>query len=254
METFCDLLYRTFCAYNGVIGGIGLDETRVYKNFCSVYQTGLDALPDNPFKKALEGKYAIGAYKSPNLVAADAGLPNFRRQVVIADFNGDGVPDLAVTNYDSGDVSILLGWGDGTFQPQRRFDATSHPFGLAAAGKSEVDNFRIQPPTQDIGEGHARTLDCAHRQDTSRRPRLPDRRPGRHPAEHGPERTACLRALEAPADVAERVVGHDLPVQIQDLFHGSVESGQQHVVDDDNADLAGHPFILAVKGELEALD
>jgi len=36
---------------------------------------------------------------------------------VVADFNGDGYPDLAVSNLDSGTISILLGNGDGTFQP-----------------------------------------------------------------------------------------------------------------------------------------
>ena len=36
--------------------------------------------------------------------------------VAVADFNGDGKLDLAVTNY-AGSISILLGNGDGTFQP-----------------------------------------------------------------------------------------------------------------------------------------
>ena len=34
------------------------------------------------------------------------------------DFTGDGRTDLAVANYGSNDVSVLLGNGDGTFQNQ----------------------------------------------------------------------------------------------------------------------------------------
>src|SRR5581483_8319406 len=44
--------------------------------------------------------------------------------VVVADFNGDGIPDLAVANYtEQGTVSILLGNGDGTFQVPQSFPA-----------------------------------------------------------------------------------------------------------------------------------
>ena len=37
------------------------------------------------------------------------------QSVVVGDFNGDGIPDLAVANYASGTVTILLGNGNGTF-------------------------------------------------------------------------------------------------------------------------------------------
>jgi hypothetical protein len=36
--------------------------------------------------------------------------------VNVADFNGDGIPDVAIANFHSADISVLLGKGDGTFQ------------------------------------------------------------------------------------------------------------------------------------------
>jgi hypothetical protein len=58
-------------------------------------------------------------------------LANYHRDLVIADFNRDGIPDVAVVNTSAGDISVLLGRGDGTFEPQRRFNATAAPFALA---------------------------------------------------------------------------------------------------------------------------
>ncbi len=40
------------------------------------------------------------------------------RAVEVADLNGDGIPDLIVANYNDDTVSVLLGNGDGTFEPQ----------------------------------------------------------------------------------------------------------------------------------------
>ena len=42
--------------------------------------------------------------------------------VAVGDFNGDGTPDVAVANEGSNTVSVLLGNGDGTFQPALNFD------------------------------------------------------------------------------------------------------------------------------------
>ena len=52
--------------------------------------------------------------------------------IVAGDFNGDGRTDLAVANYGSNDVSVLLGNGDGTFQPQVTYAVGSGPVALVA--------------------------------------------------------------------------------------------------------------------------
>ena len=51
----------------------------------------------------------------------------------MADFNADGRPDLAVANFGSDDVSILLGLGDGTFADQVCYGAGNAPHCVAAA-------------------------------------------------------------------------------------------------------------------------
>jgi hypothetical protein len=52
--------------------------------------------------------HSFSTSQSPN-VGSQPGM------TVTADFNGDGIPDLAVVNQNSGTISILLGNGDGTF-------------------------------------------------------------------------------------------------------------------------------------------
>ena len=51
----------------------------------------------------------------------------------MSDFNGDGIQDLAVANYSSNNVSVLLGRGDGTFQAAINFGAGAFPFSVAVS-------------------------------------------------------------------------------------------------------------------------
>src|SRR5438445_7901646 len=55
--------------------------------------------------------------------AADFPVGTNPSSVVVGDFNGDGKQDLAVANNRSDNISVLLGNGDGTFQPAANYAA-----------------------------------------------------------------------------------------------------------------------------------
>jgi hypothetical protein len=65
------------------------------------------------------------------------GLNGFGPQVITGDFNGDGRLDLAATSPADGTVNVLLGNGNGTFQPAASYSAGfgsgGTPYWLAAA-------------------------------------------------------------------------------------------------------------------------
>ena len=77
--------------------------------------------------------WAFGAF-SPRVDYPVGSTPT---ALVVADFDGSGSPDIAVTDTGSNTVSVLLGNGDGTFRP-----AASYPVGQApgAIRANVVDN------------------------------------------------------------------------------------------------------------------
>src|SRR5262249_21365241 len=50
--------------------------------------------------------------------------------LAVADFNGDGIPDVAVANTGSNDVRVLLGTGNGSLLPAGAFPVGNRPMAL----------------------------------------------------------------------------------------------------------------------------
>jgi FG-GAP-like repeat/FG-GAP repeat len=77
--------------------------------------------------------------------------------LAVADFNGDGHPDLALANNSYGDqgttVGVLLGNGDGTFRPEVRYTAGAGVYGITAAdlnGDGRVDLAAARATADDL--------------------------------------------------------------------------------------------------------
>ena len=66
-----------------------------------------------------------------NLANPGLGIESTSESVIAADFNGDGKVDLAATDLDTGNVSVLLGNGDGTFRTALRHSTEQVPYALA---------------------------------------------------------------------------------------------------------------------------
>ena len=66
-------------------------------------------------------------------VKTDFTVGEYPEALAEGDFNGDGKPDLVVANYASSTVSVLLGNGDGTFQPHVDYATGEGPYGVVVA-------------------------------------------------------------------------------------------------------------------------
>ena len=98
------------------------------------------------------------------------------RSVTTGDFNADGKLDLAVANYSSSTVSILLGNGNGTFQSAANYSTGNGPFSVTtgdfnADGKLDLATANYTSSTVSIllGNGNG-TFNSAVNYSTGTRP------------------------------------------------------------------------------------
>jgi hypothetical protein len=68
---------------------------------------------------------------------AGYGVGSRPEGICAADLDGDGTPDLAVTNWNSNSVSILHGVGDGTFTTLATIDCGVKPYDIVATDLKE---------------------------------------------------------------------------------------------------------------------
>jgi hypothetical protein len=99
---------------------VGDDTTYHLPSKSTVIPYAVQSLPGDEFEAAVN----YGAGSAPS-------------SVVRGDFNGDGKSDLAVTNYGSNNVSILLGNGNGTFHNAVNFAVGDSPYAVAIGDFNE---------------------------------------------------------------------------------------------------------------------
>jgi hypothetical protein len=74
-----------------------------------------------------DGTFVLGTQQSP------PAPPLSPFQVVVADVNGDNVPDIVTANRPANSVSVLIGNRDGSFQTRETFATDRSPFSVAVA-------------------------------------------------------------------------------------------------------------------------
>jgi sugar lactone lactonase YvrE len=108
---------QTTIAASGTAGDYTLEATVVGTGSATLSPGGNISFLDTSNGNASLGTAPLGA-SVPGLGFFNSSNPATGNSPVfsaVGDFNGDGIPDLAVANYDDATLNILLGNGDGTF-------------------------------------------------------------------------------------------------------------------------------------------
>jgi FG-GAP-like repeat/FG-GAP repeat len=112
-----------------------------------------------------------GVFQTAATSTVTSAVGSHPTSIAIGDFNGDGHADLAIANYGyfepngalvpgTGDVSVLLGKGDGVFQSGGTYEVGSNPFALVVTdfngdGRADlaVANYRSNNVSVLLGNG-----------------------------------------------------------------------------------------------------
>ncbi len=107
----------TAIAESGSVGNYTLTATVAGPQISTFFPTG-----DVSFLDTTNGNASLGTATLGTATLGDPFTTGFTSDVgvgptsvAVADFNGDGIPDLAVANSGDNTVTVLLGNGDGTF-------------------------------------------------------------------------------------------------------------------------------------------
>ena len=119
--------------------------------------TGTVSFLDTSNANAVLGTGALGAATPGFALAQAAGSPVTVGAkpygMATGDFNGDGIMDVVVENYGAASVSVLLGKGDGTFQPQVTYAVGTEPERVLLAdlnGDGKLDMVQANTASQTI--------------------------------------------------------------------------------------------------------
>jgi streptogramin lyase len=98
--------------------------------------------------------YGNGSFE--NQITYFTGYDSLAYSVIVKDFNNDYHLDIALANYGTDNIGIFLGYGNGSFMPQKTYSTAprSDPYSIAADdfnNDGELDIFVANSGTNNIG-------------------------------------------------------------------------------------------------------